>query len=167
MPRKLEVNSQFYQEDFLLQARSSTDKRHYRRLLGLHHIQSGQTQSTVSRLLGVTLNSVQKWIKRYKQQGIEGLKPKAIPGRTSRLNKDQLHTFVQAFIAQQEALPGGRLTGKDAQKMLKKDYGCDYNISTVYQLLHSCGLSWITGRSRHPLSCSKKQEAFKKTLEHQ
>ena len=48
MPRKLEVNSQFYQEDFLLQARSSTDKRHYRRLLGLHHIQSGQTQSTLS-----------------------------------------------------------------------------------------------------------------------
>ena len=75
MARKLEVNSQFYQEDFLLQARSSTDKSHYRRLLGLHYIQSGQTQSTVSRLLGVTPNSVQKWIKRYKQQGIEGLKP--------------------------------------------------------------------------------------------
>ena len=52
MARHLEVDPQFYKEDFLSAAELTQDKRHYQRLLALHYIQLGKSQPSVSSLLG-------------------------------------------------------------------------------------------------------------------
>ena len=164
MSRNLEVEENFYKEDFLSAAQATKDKRHYQRLMGLYHIQLGKTQPAVSSLLGVSSSSIQKWIRRYKDKGIDGMQQANIPGGKRKLAKDKLTEFAQAFVTQQQALSGGRLTAKDAQVLLKNKYSCEYKISSVYHLLHEAKVSWISGRSQNPNSSLQKQEAFKKTL---
>ena len=164
MARTLEVDSQFYKEDFLSAAKLAKDKRHYQRLLALHYMQLGKRQFEVSSLLGISPRSIQQWIRRYKNQGIEGMKQAYIPGCPRKLSKNKLEEFGQEFAAQQETLPGGRLTGRDAQILLKDKYLCEYKISSVYHILHEAKVSWITGRSQNPNSSLEDQETFKKTL---
>jgi len=163
MARNLEVDTKFYKEDFLSAAKLTKDKRHYQRLLALHYIQLGKRQLEVSSLLGASPRSIQQWIRRYKDKGIEGIKQGYIPGCPRKLSKDKLKEFSQIFISNQDSLSGGRLMAADAQALLKENYSCDYKISSVYHLLHEAGLSWISGRSQNPNSSIEEQDAFKKT----
>ena len=48
-----------------------------------HYIQQGHTYASASQIFLITLDSVQKWVARYKKYGIEGLQNKTIPGRPS------------------------------------------------------------------------------------
>ena len=163
MTRPLNITSEFYKEDFLSAAKSTKDKRHYQRLLALHHVQQGKAQNSVCHLLGVAKSSVQIWMKKYKNGGIDALKQSAIPGRTRKLSLDKLEEFAKEFISNQESLSGGRLMATDAQSLLKEKYSCNYKISSVYHLLHEVGLSWISGRSQNPNSSIETQDTFKKT----
>ena len=123
-----------------------------------------KTQIEVSQLVGVAPRSIQQWIRRYKDKGIDGMKQALIPGCTRKLPKNKLNGFAQEFVAQQKSLSGGRLTGKDAQVLLKDKYSCEYKISSVYHLLHEAKVSWISGRSQNHNSSLQEQETFKKTL---
>ncbi|MCK5818575.1 MAG: helix-turn-helix domain-containing protein, partial [Psychromonas sp.] len=53
------------------------------RFLVFHYIQQGHTYASASQIFLITLDSVQKWVARYKKYGIEGLQNKTIPGRPS------------------------------------------------------------------------------------
>jgi len=163
MARNLEVEEQFYKEDFLSAAELTQDKRHYQRLLAMHYIQLGNSQSSVSSLLGKSPRSIQQWIRRYKDKGMLGMQQSYIPGCPRKLSKDKLDKFAKDFISKQRSLSGGRLVAVDAQALLKTNYSCDYKISSVYHLLHEAGLSWISGRSQNPNSSQEAQDAFKKT----
>ena len=59
---------------------------------------------------------------------------------------------------------GGRLRVEDIAELLRKHYGVEYHPDAIYNLLQRIGMSWISGRSRHPKADIKKQEAFKKNL---
>ena len=163
MARPLKITPEFYKEDFLSLAKKTKDKKHYQRLLALHHIQQGKAQNAVCHLLGVAKSSVQIWIKKYKNGGTDALKQAEIPGRNRILSVDKLKEFAQEFLSNQKHISGGRLTAADAQVLLKEKYSCDYKMSSVYHLLHEAGLSWISGRSQNPNSSIEAQEVFKKT----
>lgn len=163
MARPLNIRSEFYKEDFLSLAKATKDKKHYQRLLGLYHVQQGKPQNEVCHLLGVAKSSVQIWVKKYKDAGIEALEQANIPGRNRKLHADKLQEFAQEFISNQDSLTGGRLMAIDAQSLLKEKYSCHYKISSVYHLLHEAGLSWISGRSQNPNSTMEEQDTFKKT----
>lgn len=163
MARPIKITAKFYKEDFLGQSKITKDKKHYQRLLALHHVQQGKAQNEVCRLLGVAKSSVQIWVRRYKDGGINALEQADIPGRPRKLSIDKLKEFAQEFISNHKSLSGGRLMALDAQILLKEKYSCEYKINSVYHLLHEAGLSWISGRSQNPNSSIEAQNAFKKT----
>ena len=74
-----------------------------------HYIQQGHTYASASQIFLITLDSVQKWVARYKKYGIEGLQTKTILGRPS-LNdaKDNDKTTLM-----QTTKKGGRVRLKD------------------------------------------------------
>ena len=163
MARPLNITGEFYKEDFLSPAKITNNKKYYQRLLALHHVQQGKPQNAVCHLLGVAKSSVQIWIKKYKDGGIDALKQAEIPGRNRKLSADKLDKFAHELISNQKFLSSGRLMAADAQALLKEKYSCHYKISSVYHLLHEAGLSWISGRSQNPNSSIEEQNAFKKT----
>jgi len=164
MGRRKAVSEAFYRENFLELSRKEPNKRVYMRLLACHHIQQGRTYEEVSRLFCVHWRAVHNWMRRYKALGIDGLRNQGGQGRKARTTASQESIFKAAFLRAQKEREGGRLTGKDAQQLLASELGVNYQLSATYRLLHRVGLSWISGRDRHPNDQSAAQEAFKKTF---
>lgn len=85
-------------------------------------------------------------------------------GRKPLFNDENTESFKSGIVELQEQKSGGCITGHDAQAMLQEKFQIACCLSTTYKIMHSAGLSWISGRSRHPQQCIEVQEAFKKTF---
>lgn len=110
----------------------------------------------------ITLPSLRKWLLRFKQNGIPGLKEGKRHGRKKKLPTEQEEAFRQEVEALQEARNGGRIRGQDIQILLKEKFCADYALPSVYDVLDRCKMSWISSRSKHPKSDPVIQEEFKK-----
>jgi transposase len=55
------------------------NKDEYKRALAIIQRSRGMSYSHIVSMLGVHLRSIQRWINRYRQNGIEGLKTKPQP----------------------------------------------------------------------------------------
>ena len=57
---------------------------------------------------------------------------------------------------------GGRITGKQLQSIIAKEFSIKCCLQTIYNTLHKLKFSWITSRSKHPKSDPEIQELYKK-----
>lgn len=62
-------------------SKGSLKSREYQRSTGLKALHNGQTYQEVSKLLGVSYQTVSSWAKRYKTEGLVFLKDKPRSGR--------------------------------------------------------------------------------------
>ena len=149
--------------DFLSHYKTETDSRMRIRLLALHHVYNeGKKYTEVSGLLKYERHTVSVWVKRYEEEGIEGLKDRPGRGARQRLSPENIPEFRDKVLKEQEQRSGGRLKGEDIRSILKDHFNADYSLSGVYELLKRCGMSWVGPRTVHPQSDSEKQDEFKK-----
>ncbi len=114
-------------------------------------------------MIRVELRTLMNWVDRFRKRGIEGLKDKYGEGARPHICASEYKAFRRSVLDLQEDRAGGRIRGADIQNLIERQYGTRPAKSTVYDILKRAGLVWITGRSRHPKSDEKAQEAFKKT----
>jgi transposase len=150
--------------DFSKLAKKESNGRKKLRLLGMHHLQCGNTLKATGLALGVTSRTVSNWLSNFKSQGLGGLSDKAHTGRNGYLNKIDSNELRMEIEALQESRQGGRIRGIDVIEHLYSKYSINYHKNSIYRVLKKLGLVWITVRSKHPNSDIEKQEAFKKTL---
>ena len=164
MTRPRNLPESFYEEDFERLAKKETNAKTKIRFLTFHYLQQGHTYASAAQLFLITLNSVQKWIARYKKDRVEGLKNKTIPGRPGYSAHRDPNKIIDKIIAMQADKKGGRVRLKDIQSMLSKDFDIHYqDINGVHYLVTKLGLSWISARSKHPKQDKATQELYKKT----
>jgi transposase len=149
-----------------LLARKEKHARTQIRWLGMMHLQAGKEYDEIALFLGVTKEAVKGWIKRFRKEGLDGLKESPRSGAKRKLLASQDTEFKASVLALQEAREGGRITGKDVQFLLQDTFQVNCVLSSAYNYLHRVGLSWITVRSKHPKQDQKKQDAFKKISNH-
>ena len=70
-------------------SREATDWREGRRLRAFELKQQGWSQQRIAEALGVSEGAVSRWIKRLREEGVEGLRHKPPPGAPSRLSEQQ------------------------------------------------------------------------------
>lgn len=58
----------------------------------------GSTSQQIANIFQVTIQPINKWVKRYKVSGIQGLQTKSGQGRKPILNKEQDEAKVRAVI---------------------------------------------------------------------
>ena len=132
------------------------------RLLAVSHFIDGKNRTEIASFLKVSRLSVNKWIKKYLDYGIEALTEKPRTGRPSRLTTDQ-KTHLKEYVISNAIKPeGGRLQAGDIAKFILDEFNVSYQLSGVYRLLHALNLNWITTRSKHPKQSKEAQESFKK-----
>ncbi|MCA9508614.1 MAG: transposase [Myxococcales bacterium] len=134
------------------------------KLLGLQHVQEGRSCKDAAKMVKVTDGAIRTWITRFAENGLNGLKRKPGQGAKKRFPKERFEEFKQSVIELQNQRNGGRVRGNDIQKLLSEKFSVNYEKTTVYDLLASVGLVWISARSKHPISSQEAQSAFKKTL---
>ena len=155
---KVVINSDI---DFLALSKKEKKPRVRVRLLGLAHIKEGVSYRKVAKMLKVDTSSVQKWVNRFKDSGIEGMKDKGGSGKKPSFPREKEEDLKNLILEKQTKKNGGRLTGADIQKIINNDFGVKCALRTTYDLLHRIGFVWISSRSKHPKSDQEAQDDFK------
>ena len=148
----------------LERAKRESRPRIARRLQLVADAQRGDRSAEIADRMGVSPRSVERWVRRYNAEGIEGLADRRRPGQPTKLRRDREAAFGARLDAgPREGDPVSVLHGRDIQHILSAEFGARYSLSGVYDLLHRMGYSWLCPRPRHEQSDPQAQEAFKKT----
>ena len=164
MGRKLILPEDFKSHDFLKIMRTMKHARNRIRLLAMHHIQLGKSLKNVAKIVQYHWITVQQWLKRFKEEGFDGLYESQRSGAPRKIEKE-----VEAFISEKlsklsEAKTGGYITGNQVHQIIIDKFNTKCCLKTVYNTMLKLNFSWITSRSIHPKTSIEVQEEYKQTL---
>ncbi len=101
--------------------------------------QQGWKQQDIAAALGVTSGAVSQWLKRAREQGVEGLRRHPAPGRQPRLTAEQVAQLPALLERGAEAygLRGQVWTCKRVAEVIRRTFGVTYHPAHVSRLLHA------------------------------
>ncbi len=147
--------------DFIKSYKKERNGRMRTRILALHHLCQGKMISEVVDIVLASEVSIRKWVKAFAGGGMEGLLEEAGRGRHKKLPKHEEKKFIEDVEKLQENRQGGRVIGKDIQKLLLEKFNIKYCLNSIYVLLDRLGFSWISCRSKHPNNSQDAINSFK------
>jgi transposase len=115
----------------------ATNWREGRRLRALELKERGWKQTHIADALGVTEGAVSQWMKRAREEGVEGLRHKPPPGATPRLS-DQERAKLPELLAQGAEAHGFRgevWTCERVATLIRREFGVSYHPAHVSRLL--------------------------------
>lgn len=110
----------------------------------------GQSAPTIMDKLGRSRHFVQHWVYAYRDGGIDAVRPTPQSGRPPTLPRDQEQRFKERILA--GPTPADQvcsLRAQEALQILEKEFGVQYTLGGVYDLLHRLGLVCLKPRPRH------------------
>ena len=101
--------------------------------------QQGWKQQDSAAALGVTEGAVSQWLKRAREQGVEGLRRHSAPGRQPRLTPEQLAQLPALVERGAEAygFRGHVWTCQRVAEVIRRTFGVRYHPAHVSRLLHA------------------------------
>ena len=101
--------------------------------------QQGWKQQDIAAALGVTEGAVSQWLKRGREQGVEGLRRHPAPGRQPRLTPSSWRSFPRWWSAGAEAygFRGQVWTCQRVAEVIRRTFGVSYHPAHVSRLLHA------------------------------
>jgi transposase len=112
---------------------------------------SGKTAPWIADRLGYSPRWPQRWVKRYNENGLDGLRDSPREGQPMKLNEEQILWLQNRLEA--GPLPTDEMNvfrGEDVVEILNKQFGVNYSLSGVYLLLSKLGYAYIKPRPIHP-----------------
>ena len=89
----------------------------------------GRTSKEIAGILGMGMQPINNWVKRYEKQGIEGLRTKAGQGRKPILDKDKDAEKVKAAVKKE------RQRLKHAKDDLEDELNKEFSLKTLKRFL--------------------------------
>ena len=110
----------------------------------------GHHAPVIAKTLARSRRFVQRWVYPYRDHGLAAVAPERQTGRPPNLPATEEASFKERFLADPTEADGVcTLRGKEAQRILKEEFGVEYTLAGVYDLLHHLGLSCLAPRPRH------------------
>ena len=134
-------------QDKTRRERNAKQRDRYRAvLLALEGCQT----KTIMQMLGRSKNFVQRWSYAYRDGGIDAIAPQRPTGRPSKLTESQEQQLRQRMLGGPTEDDGVcSLRGKDARRIIEQEFGVQYSLAGVYDLLHRLGFSSLQPRPKH------------------
>lgn len=102
------------------------------------------------------------WLKRYKDEGIEGLKDRSKSGRPPDIPEQKVHEIQNELLSSKQ----GWTTRQVEDLIVKKSGGIRYHYTHIYRLMHKWGFKQKVPRKVNVNTASKdEKEDFKKEQE--
>jgi transposase len=117
----------------------ATDWREGRRLRALELKERGWKQTQIADALGVTEGAVSQWMKRAREEGVEGLRHKPPPGATPRLSEEARAKLPELLAqgAQAHGFRGEVWTCERVATVIGREFGVSYHPAHVSRLLRA------------------------------
>lgn len=110
----------------------------------------GFTAVRIADRVGCARRTVQQWVYRYRDEGLDGLRERPRPGQPKKLATASEEAFRKRLKAGPTAADGVcTLRGRDLQRILAEEFSAKYSLQGVYDLLHRLGFSCLKPRPRH------------------
>lgn len=159
-PIILPANFETY--NFIAMSKKEQNPKNRIRLIAMANIQEGKTLKQVSESLKVHWNTIQTWLRNFRNFGIAHLYVKATKVKPTKISK-QAETWIINFLTELSSNEaGGYITGKQLKLIIAKEFSVQCCLQTIYNTLHRLKFSWISSRSKHPKSDTEIQELYKK-----
>ena len=121
----------------------ASDWREGRRLRAFELKERGWKQTEIAEALGVTEGAVSQWMKRVREEGVEGLRHKPPPGATPRLSEDERAKLPELLAQGAEAhgFRGEVWTCERVATVIRREFGVSYHPAHVSRMVRALGLS--------------------------
>ena len=105
--------------------------------------QKGWKQQKIADALGVTQGAVSQWLKRVKEEGVEGLRHRPPPGPGPRLSPEQRGQLLELLAqgAESFGFQGDVWTQPRVATLIRDRFGVSYDPSQVGRILKAGGWS--------------------------
>ena len=144
--------------------RDQGDARLARRIHAVYLARKGWNCPEIMAIVGAGRRTVQQWVHKYNQHGIDGLTDKPRPGQPTKLPRKAESRFCQRLEAGPTKEEGvSVLNGPAIRRILEREFGVLYSRQGLYDLLHRLGYSCLCPRPQHERADPQAQEQFKKT----
>ncbi|RAP49445.1 MAG: hypothetical protein BZ138_07685 [Methanosphaera sp. rholeuAM270] len=125
------VENHYSEEEFKkLFFKFKNDAHVYIRLVFIRSLLNGNTIQDSAKVLGINRSTGTKWLKRFNEDGVEGLKPHYNErGRKCKLSEEDLKKIEEAILEEDISY-----TIKDVQKFISKEFKIDYSYKQVWEI---------------------------------
>ena len=115
-----------------------------RRRRAVELLGKGMNLSAVSEKIGCSVSSVHLWKEEYAKNGRDGLKPKPVPGRPSKLSARQKKSLVRTLVegAMKNGYQTDLWTTRRIAQVIGKKFKVSYHSNSIWWLLNEMGLSY-------------------------
>ena len=135
-----------------------------KRIHGVYLASKGLTCPEIVNITGAARRTVQQWVQKYNEHGINGLKDRPRPGKPTKLPRKKELRFRKRIEAGPTKADGvSVLNGPVIRRILEREFGILYSRQGLYDLLHRLGYSCLCPRPRHENADPQLQAEFKKT----
>ncbi len=142
-----------------------SDKR--KRLEAIPLAQEAKTTIGLQKAVGCGHTTLDKWMDRYLQQGLQGLVASITHQKPQRLSADQRDKLAVMITGQQPCdfgLDAYIWTAALLKDLIKQEFAVDYQTSGVYKLLYRMGLSHQKAHRDYGNASKQEQITFVDTL---
>lgn len=161
----LSLRVQHTAEELLALSCKAPTARRAHRFLAIRDVVRGASRQAVRARSGISHDTLWRWVRRYNEQGTQGLEEAPRSGRPLKLQPRDEVAFKQRIEAQPDVEKDGvvRWRAVDIQRVLKDEYEVEYtSLTGVRRLWHALGLAYLTTRPPHPRRKDAAVAAFKK-----
>lgn len=126
---------------------------------------TGYTAPAIAMSLGLSRRICQRWVYRFNEEGLEGLKDLRGNDPRSPLTTEQemqIRQRIEVGPTPEDQVCS--LRGLDIQRILGQEFGVWRSLASIYHLLHRMGYSCLRPRPRHRRADPAAQEKFKREL---
>lgn len=143
----------------------SEEARYDHRLHGLLLITAGQSSQEIAALFGEDRRTVQRWVKTFEAQGLDGLREGERPGRPKTIDPRQWVSLGKDLRRSPTAFgyAAGLWDGKLLSDHLRTQYGVTLGVRQCQRLFRQMGFRLRKPRPQVAQSDPAKVAAFKKT----
>lgn len=125
----------------------------------------GWTAPAVAMSVGLSRRICQRWVRRYNDEGLEGLDDRRGQAHSPPLSPEQEQQVRERLEA--GPLPEDNvctLRGVDVKRILATEFGVVRCLASIYHLLHRLGYSYLRPRPRHRRADPAAQRQFCREL---
>jgi transposase len=143
----------------------SEESRYDHRLHGLLLVTTGQSCREIARLFGEDASTVQRWVRRFEERGLEGLREGERPGRPRQLDDGQWRQVAADLRRSPRAfgLAANLWDGPLLAEHLRRRFGIKLGVRQCQRLFRQFGFRLRKPRPQVAQSDPVKVAAVKKT----